>query len=497
MKAIILAAGVGSRLNPITGVKPKCLVRVGGKPIIAYQIEAYLASGLKPENIIVVGGYRAEMMSDYLENHFPGVVLLDNTIYDTTNNMYSLYFAFSKFEIEADGIIINNGDCIYDYGIVDGIVNNSNGDRIAVHKDIYQAESMKVTLAAGIIKTISKETAEAEAYGVSIDLYRLSFNTAGQLFEIMKDYIEVKQEKKLWTEVALQDLLGKANFIPYDIKNHNWIEIDDHKDLLTADRIFSNFDIGQKKSVICDLDGTVYLGKQPIDGTIQFIKKHTENKEFFFLTNNTSKIPVDYVDRLHLLGIATDNNHIMAPHIPLIKYLQEEKINNIFLIANQRYTQFLKSEQPELNINDNPENCQAVIVAYDTELTYEKLKKAALILQKEDVKFLATHSDKVCPTELGPIPDAGSILALLESSTGRKPDKIFGKPNQELLSTVFQTYKSREIVIVGDRLYTDKVLADRAGIDFILVLSGESTRFDAEKSDSSPTSILNNLGDLL
>jgi len=157
----------------------------------------------------------------------------------------------------------------------------------------------------------------------------------------------------------------------------------------------------------------------------------------------------------------------------------------------------LKNELPELNINGSSNNCQTVVIAYDTELTYEKLKNASLILQKDNIKFLATHNDEVCPTEQGLIPDAGSILALLESSTGRKPDRIFGKPNRELLSSVLEKYESDEIVIVGDRLYTDKLLADRAGIDFILVLSGESTGFDAEKGVSPPRLILNDLGELL
>ncbi len=258
-----------------------------------------------------------------------------------------------------------------------------------------------------------------------------------------------------------------------------------------------NMDLIKKKSIVSDLDGTVFLGKKPIEGTVKFIKRYSGEKEFFFFSNNTSMIPEDYIIRLNSFSIKTDRDHIIAPHIPLVKYLSDENINCIYLIANEKYTQFLKSEMPDLCINDDIDNCQAVIVAYDTELTYEKLKSASLILQKDNVKFLATHCDKVCPTEAGPIPDAGSILALLDSSTGRKPDVIFGKPNQELLSVVLDKYKKEEITIVGDRLYTDKILADNAEIDFILVLSGESTRNDAEKCESSPKLILNDLGDLL
>ncbi len=270
-----------------------------------------------------------------------------------------------------------------------------------------------------------------------------------------------------------------------------------NSDSQNTDRKSTDFDWDQKKCIVSDLDGTIYLGNKPIDGTVEFIKKYGRNKEFFFLTNNTSKIPEDYVERLNSFGIETSKNHIIAPHIPLLKYLRQEKITNIFLVANQRYTGFLKSELPDIIINDNPDDCQAVIVAYDTELTYEKLKQASLLLQDNGIKFLATHCDKVCPTEQGPIPDAGSILALLETSTGRKPENIFGKPNQELLSLVLQKYNSKEIAIVGDRMYTDKVLADKTGIDFVLVLSGESTSFDTEKNDSNPTLIVNDLGDLL
>jgi len=270
-----------------------------------------------------------------------------------------------------------------------------------------------------------------------------------------------------------------------------------NNDLQSTDRKSSGFDLSQKKCIVSDLDGTVFIGRKPIDGTVAFIKKYGDSLEFFFLSNNTSMIPEDYIALLNSFGITTDRKHIIAPHGPLIKYLSEEKLNNIFLIANQRYTEFLKNELPELNINGSSNNCQTVVIAYDTELTYEKLKNASLILQKDNIKFLATHNDEVCPTEQGLIPDAGSILALLESSTGRKPDRIFGKPNRELLSSVLEKYESDEIVIVGDRLYTDKLLADRAGIDFILVLSGESTGFDAEKGVSPPRLILNDLGELL
>ena len=94
-------------------------------------------------------------------------------------------------------------------------------------------------------------------------------------------------------------------------------------------------------------------------------------------------------------------------------------------------------------------------MAYDTELTYDKLRNAALLLQQNPhLTFLATHSDLVCPTEHGFVPDSGCILSVLEQATGRTPDTVFGKPNPLLLERVTAQYRPSEMAVVGDRLCT-------------------------------------------
>jgi 4-nitrophenyl phosphatase len=95
--------------------------------------------------------------------------------------------------------------------------------------------------------------------------------------------------------------------------------------------------------------------------------------------------------------------------------------------------------------------CEALIVAYDTELRYDKLRDAALLLQQNPrLTFLATHGDLVCPTEHGFIPDSGCILSVLEQATGRTPDTVFGKPNLLLLERVTAQYSPGEMVVAGD-----------------------------------------------
>jgi ribonucleotide monophosphatase NagD (HAD superfamily) len=142
------------------------------------------------------------------------------------------------------------------------------------------------------------------------------------------------------------------------------------------------------------------------------------------------------------------------------------------------------------------DECQAVVLAYDTELTYEKLATSCLLLQRGEVRFLSTHPDLVCPSDKGPLPDAGSFVKLYEAATGRLPELVFGKPNTRVLSPLLERFRRDEMVMVGDRLSTDKLLAENAGIDFILVLSGEARREDLCVLERQPTLVLDDLGSL-
>lgn len=250
----------------------------------------------------------------------------------------------------------------------------------------------------------------------------------------------------------------------------------------------------QKKCFIFDLDGTVYLGDQPIHGTIQFIKDHWQTKDFYFLTNNTSKNLDTYLHKLNALGIPATIDQVLSPLLPLVDYLQTQAITSVYPVGNREFKGYLTKHMPECNFTDDPALCQAVLLGYDTELTYEKLRTSCLLLQNNGIRFLATHPDKVCPSPKGPLPDTGSFLALYEAATGRTADMIFGKPNTIMLSRLLNIYDKQSMVMVGDRLYTDMILAKNAGIDSILVLSGESTSQDVDNCPDKPTWVLQDLG---
>ena len=232
MKAIILAAGIGSRLRPITDSVPKCMVKVNGEMIIDRQIQELIDN--KIEDIYVIAGYKYEKLSDYISIKYPNVNIIYNDVYDSTNNMYSLFLA--KSVLNSSSFILLNADVFIDRGIVKQIVDSNEINSIICEKGLYNEESMKIVFNSKI-ERISKKITENDSYGVSIDIYKFSREASVNLFEIVSDYIINKSELNMWTEVALDRLLDKCDFQPIEISTR-WMEIDNHEDLKIAEKIF-------------------------------------------------------------------------------------------------------------------------------------------------------------------------------------------------------------------------------------------------------------------
>ncbi len=493
MKVIILATEVGLRLRPLTNTKPKGMIRVNGVPIVEYQIRAYLKAGISQSDIIIVVGYKANFIDDYLNKNYPKIKIITNKNYDTMNNMFSLNLALSL--IDNGSIMLSNVDYVYESKIIKDFIQCNLNNSVACDKDSYTEESMKIVVKNNKILNISKQITKEYAYGNSIGLYKIDSSNINKLIKIIKSMI--KEDKNLELESVLDKLFESIDFYPFDMGGKKWIEINNYDNLYDAEIKFSDFSIESKKALVLDLDGTVYLGNKPITNTIDFINKNNKKYDFYFMTNNTSRNLSDYVDKLNKFRINTSIEKIISPIIPLVAYLKEYNIKNVYVVGNKSFQEYLKVKIPDITYTPDKNICEAVIVAYDTELTYEKLKNASLLLHNNNIKLLATHKDMVCPTEYGDIPDVGSFLKLLEITTLRKPNIVFGKPNSILLTSVLKKYNKNKIAIVGDRLYTDKILANDAGIDFVLVLSGETKREDIENLNKFPEAIVKDLGDIL
>lgn len=251
-------------------------------------------------------------------------------------------------------------------------------------------------------------------------------------------------------------------------------------------------DWSKKRCIVLDMDGTIYLGNIPIPGAVRFIQDHWEDTDFYFLSNNTSKSPQSYVDKLNGMGIRARLDQFLSPVTPLVKFLRENNIERVYPVGNRDFQRDLLERMPELKFDEK--TAQAVILAYDTELDYQKLSRSALLLQNPQVLFLATHPDRVCPSPEGPLPDVGSFIELYHTATGRRPQHIFGKPDPAVLSPLLEKYDHKDMIMVGDRLSTDKKLAENSDIDFALVLSGEATRDDLAKEERQPAEVLPDLG---
>jgi HAD superfamily hydrolase (TIGR01450 family) len=251
----------------------------------------------------------------------------------------------------------------------------------------------------------------------------------------------------------------------------------------------------KKKIVFLDLDGTVYLGDSLIPGAKDFLDfLNQKNILTYFLSNNSSRSKRDYVKKLHNLGVSLNEERIILSTDGVIEYLLEKNIAHIYVVG----TESMKEMFIDAGLHVDTPIPEYVVLGFDTELTYEKLKKAALFLQS-GIRLIATHPDLVCPSPEGNLPDTGSMLALFEKATKTTPEKIFGKPNPEMVAHILKKHSAgpQDVIMIGDRIYTDMELARKIPCDFILVLSGETKKQDISSLKEQPSFVVENLGSLI
>jgi HAD superfamily hydrolase (TIGR01450 family) len=257
-----------------------------------------------------------------------------------------------------------------------------------------------------------------------------------------------------------------------------------------SDIVFQN-----KKIVFLDLDGTIYMGKVLIPGAREFLDfLEAKGLIFYFLSNNSSRSKSDYVTKLSKLGIGVEEDRIVLSTDGVIAFLQDKKIKDLYVVG----TKSMREMFSQAGFDTASLSPRFIVLGFDTELTYEKLKTAALFMQ-DGVELLATHPDLVCPTPEGFIPDTGSMLALLEKATGKKPLKIFGKPNPEMIAHILKKHGASpgHVLMIGDRIYTDMELARRVTCNSILVLSGETKKEDIARIQQKPTLVVESVASLI
>lgn len=249
------------------------------------------------------------------------------------------------------------------------------------------------------------------------------------------------------------------------------------------------------KDITCyalDMDGTVYLGEQWIDGAMQFLEAiEKAGKQYVFLTNNSSKGPENYVEKLERMGLLVDKDKIVTSGQATIDYLKRNYPGKkVYLLGNELLTREFLEEGIELSEKE----AEVVVTGFDTSLTYAKMCKVCDYV-RAGLPYIATHPDYNCPTETGFVPDAGAIHAFIHASAFRYPDHVVGKPSGDIMDYLARRMgvSKEETAMVGDRLYTDVAAGVNNGYTGILVLSGEATMNDVEKSQIVPDLIFDSV----
>ena len=262
-----------------------------------------------------------------------------------------------------------------------------------------------------------------------------------------------------------------------------------------------NHQLADIRHLALDMDGTIYRGSTVFPFTRPFLARLTElGIGYTFLTNNPSKSVTDYLAHLLRMGITATPEQLQTTTQATIAELRTRHpdARRLFLLGTPSMaSEFAAAgfEATEDSADDEPD---AVVVGFDTTLAFPRLGRAAWWVSRGK-PYLATNPDRVCPTDQRTIlVDCGSICACIEHATGRRPDTVLGKPDPRMLGGILTRHQlnPHEVAMVGDRIYTDMLMARRAGALGVLVLSGECTAADAANSDPAPDLVLPSVAEL-
>lgn len=263
--------------------------------------------------------------------------------------------------------------------------------------------------------------------------------------------------------------------------------------------IFGNdaSELKNKKLYLFDMDGTIYKEETVFDGTVDLLRYIEEiGGRYVFITNNSSKSVVDYIEKVNRLGIKADIDNFFTSAQATILYLKKN------YPGKKVYCQGTKSLVQELICSgitateEIEDDVDIVLLGFDTELTSDKLRKTCELLQR-DLPYVATNPDLRCPVNFGFIPDCGAICRVIEAATNKKPLYI-GKPEPIMVDFVREKYgySKEETVVIGDRLYTDIATGLNAEVTAICVLTGEATIEDIQNGEVKPSLIFDSVKDI-
>ncbi len=262
----------------------------------------------------------------------------------------------------------------------------------------------------------------------------------------------------------------------------------------------TNLPLSGKKLFLFDIDGTIAVGDHLYPGSRELLDYiDSIGGKACYITNNSTKSAQDYIQKFRsCFGLETTAEQFVTSGLLTLRFLKaRHAADKIFVLGTRSYVEELRKNGLHVTQEATPD-IDCVVVAYDSELTYEKLVKTCEVLFTRDVPFYATNPDLRCPIDFGFIPDCGAICNMITATTGKAPAYL-GKPSKEVVQLCMETFgfTAQETLVVGDRLYTDIACGINAGVDTCVVFTGEATQEETAASPYQPTYAFDCIADLL
>lgn len=241
------------------------------------------------------------------------------------------------------------------------------------------------------------------------------------------------------------------------------------------------------RGLIVDMDGVLWRGRQPLAGVIElFAWIRQRGFGCVLVTNNATASPDEVIQRLDEMGVPIQAEEVLTSAQATAQYLagRLEAGSNLYAIGEAGLRQALRREG--FDLLEAADHADAVVVGMDRQLTWGKLAEAALAINA-GAAFVGTNPDPSFPTERGLVPGNGAILAALQAATGVDPT-VIGKPEPHLFHQALTRLgvSAEQALVLGDRLSTDILGGQRAGIATALLLTGVTNVEDLDTSEIQP-----------